>query len=182
MSDNYSTGTVTEAIRKFLNFGPEKCLKESRVWSYLEKASLVHFFFSSNFLITCQKASLVHIQIARKGKFGPDSEKNTGPNLPFANIFFTWLELFKKGKFGPVFSPNLDQTCLLEQFECGPNLPFDMWSKNSKRKKVDQTCLFEVTPHVTLDSFKHFSGPKFKTYVLRLTLSQFFKTIKKSRP
>ena len=48
---------------------------QSHVWSNLEKASLVHFFFSSNFLITCQKASLVHIQIVRKGKFGPDSEK-----------------------------------------------------------------------------------------------------------
>ena len=42
-------------------------------------------------------------------------------------------------------------------------LRIDTWSKNSKRKKVDETCLFEVTPHVTLDSFKHFSGPKFKT-------------------
>ena len=49
-------------------------------------------------MITCQKASLVHIQIVRK-----------------------------------IFSPNLDQT-----------------------------CLFEATSHVILDSFKHFSGPKYK--------------------
>ena len=63
-----------------------------------EKAGLVHFFFFSKFMITCQKASLVHIQIVRK-----------------------------------VFSPNLDQT-----------------------------CLFEATQHVILDSFKHFSGPKYK--------------------
>ena len=49
-------------------------------------------------MITCQKASLVHIQTVRK-----------------------------------VFSPNLDQT-----------------------------CLFEATQHMILDSFKHFSGPKYK--------------------
>ena len=78
-------------------------------------------------------------------------------------IWVTCGRCFEKGKFGPIFSPNLDQTCLFEQFKYGPNLPFDTWSKISKRKKVDQTCLFEATPHVILDSFKHFSGPKYKT-------------------
>ena len=117
-----------------------------------------------------------------KGKFGPLSNcskrqvwsrfgEKSGPNLPFPNISHTWFKLFKKGKFGPDFSPNLDQTCLFEQFKCGPNLPFDTWSKISKRKKVDQTCLFEATPHVILDSFKHFSGPKYKTIRIKLIVS-----------
>ena len=30
-------------------------------------------------------------------------------------------------------------------------------------RNLDQTCLFEATPHMILDSFKHFSGPKYKT-------------------
>ena len=68
-----------DTLPNVLYFGPEKCLKEFRItcWTCFEKASLVHF------------------QIVRKGKFGPDSEKN------------------------------LDQTCLFEKFESGPNLPLD---------------------------------------------------------
>ena len=59
-----------------------------------------------------EKASLV--QIRRKIR----------PNLPFWIIWITCVRCFEIGKFGPDFSPNLDQTCLFEQFENGPNLPF----------------------------------------------------------
>ena len=39
------------------------------------KSKFGPLFFFSKFMIMCQKASLVYIQIVRKGKFGPDSEK-----------------------------------------------------------------------------------------------------------
>ena len=32
----------------------------------------------------------------------------------------------------------LDQTCAFEQFECGPNLPFDTWPLISKRNKANR--------------------------------------------
>ena len=108
-------------------------------------------------MIMCQKASLVHFQIVRKGKFGPDSE-----NM-FQNISHTWLKLFKKA-------------CLVQIF-------LRIWTKLafSNNLKVDQTCLLahdhkfrreikwtkfafsKQVQHVILNSFKHFSGPKYKT-------------------
>ena len=54
--------------------------------------------------------------------------EKSGPNLSFLNNFNHVCEIFGKGKFGPDFSPNMEQTCLFEQFESGPTLPFDMWS------------------------------------------------------
>ena len=49
-----------------------------------------------------------------------------------------------RNKFGPLFLFELDQTCVFEEFEYGTNLRIRkeliMWSKISKRKKVDQTC------------------------------------------
>ena len=72
------------------------------------------FFFYSKFIITCKKASLVHFQIIRKGKFGPDSEKN------------------------------LDQTCLFKASRTRDS--------NYSKKSI-----------LILNSFKHFSGPKYKT-------------------
>ena len=72
---------------------------QNHVLDLLRKGKFGPFYFSSKFMITCQMASLVHFQIVRKGKFGPDSEK-----------------------------------------------------KDSKQVQ-----------HVILNSFKHFSGPKYKT-------------------
>ena len=86
------------------------------------------------------------MELLRKGKFGP--------------LFFLF-EIFdhvSKGKFGPDSEKNLDQTCLLKT---SPSRDSNYSKK--ERKKVDQTCLFEATPTVILDSFKHFSGPKYKT-------------------
>ena len=87
---------------------------ENYVWSCFEKFGPLFFF--SKFIITCQKASLVHIQIVRKGNFGPDFSSNA-----FWHVII-----------------------------------------NFEKKKVDQTCIFVATSHVILDSFKHFSGPKYK--------------------
>ena len=115
-------------IRIVLNFGPEKCLKESKVTcGVTSKRQVWSTFFLFEFFD--------HMS---KGKFGPHSNcsrrqvwsrfgEKTGPNLPFENISLTWFKLFKKGNFG--------------QFECGPNLPFDTWSLISKSKKMDQICL-----------------------------------------
>ena len=49
---------------------------ENHVLDLLRKGKFGPFYFFSKFMITCQKASLVHFQIVRKGKFGPDSDKN----------------------------------------------------------------------------------------------------------
>ena len=49
---------------------------QNHVLDLLRKGKFGPFYFFSKFMITCQKASLVHFQIVRKGKFGPDSEKN----------------------------------------------------------------------------------------------------------
>ena len=123
------SGSALGKVRIVLYFGPEKCLKESRItWGVASKRQVWSTFFLFEIFD--------HVS---KGKFGPYLNcskrqvwsrfgEKSGPNLPFENISLTWFKLFKKGKFGPIFSPNLDQTCLFEQFECGPNLPFDTWS------------------------------------------------------
>ena len=70
------------------------------------------------------------LDLPRKGKFGPLSNcskrqvwsrfgEKTGPNLPFSKHLPHVTQIIQKGTFGPYFSPNLDQTCLFEQFESG---------------------------------------------------------------
>ena len=93
---------ISVVIPNVLYFGPEKCLKEfiSRV-RLASKRQVWSTFFSPKFRVTCQKASFL-----------------------FWIVWITCGRCFRKGKFGPDFTPNLDQTCLFEQFESGPNLPF----------------------------------------------------------
>ena len=100
---------------------------QNHVLDLLRKGKFGPFYFSSKFMIMCQKANLVHFQIVRKSKFGLDSEKNLDQTWFFQNISHV-IKIIQKDRFGPDFSPNLDQTCLFEQFESGPNLPFDTWS------------------------------------------------------
>ena len=45
---------------------------QNHVLDLLRKGKFGPFYFSSKFMITCQKESLVQFQIVRKGKFGPD--------------------------------------------------------------------------------------------------------------
>ena len=116
-------------LRIVLYFGPEKCLKESRItWGFASKRQVWSTFFLFEIFD--------HVS---KGKFGPYPNcsktqvwSRFGENLELSCLFWIiWVtcgRCFEKGKFGPIFSPNLDQTCLFEQFECGPNLPFDTWS------------------------------------------------------
>ena len=77
-------------VPNVLYFGPEKCLKEfiSRV-RLASKRQVWSTFFSPKFRVTCQKASLVHFQIVRKGKFAPYSEKNLDQTCLFENISHT---------------------------------------------------------------------------------------------
>ena len=84
------------------------------------------------------------INSRRIRKFGPFRiEKWTKP----ANSNSLWSRGIKSvriRRFGPLFLFEVDQTCIFEEFEYGPNLRIRreliMWSKISKRKKVDQTC------------------------------------------
>ena len=113
--------TVTRYLMSYILV--QKCLKEFRItcWTCLEKASLVHFISLQNFW-SCVKSFDIF-------KTSPTRDSNSSKRQ-------LWSD----------FSPNLDQTCLFEQFESGPNLPFDTWSEISKRNKMDQTCLFETSP------------------------------------
>ena len=56
---------------------------QNHVLDLLRNGKFGPFYFSSKFMITCQKASLVNFQIVRKGKFGPDSEKNLDQTCHF---------------------------------------------------------------------------------------------------
>jgi len=95
------SAVVIVAVRRIvLNFGPEKCLKESRVTCGVSsKRQVWSTFFLFEFFD--------HVS---KGKFGPHSNSSKRQ---------VWSKIRRK---------ILDQTCLFEQFESGPNLPFDTWS------------------------------------------------------
>ena len=103
-----------KTLANVLYFGPVECLKEfiSRVRLASKRQVWSTFFFSPKFRVTCQKASLVHFQIVRKSKFGPDSEKNLDQTCPL--------------KTSPSRDSNYSKKASLVQIflESGPNLPF----------------------------------------------------------
>ena len=103
---------------------------QNHAWSCFEKTSLV--FFLRNFW------SRVERQVW--STFGEKSR----PKLPFLNNLNHAREMFSKSKFGPDFSPNVDQTCIFEQFQCGPNLPFQHFFG----PKYQTLCTYD--PYLTL--------------------------------
>ena len=129
----------------------------------LLKSKFGPFYFSSKFMITCQKARLVHFQIVRKGKFAPCSEKNLDQICLF-QISHTrdWnyskktslVQIFLRIWTKLAFSNNLkvDQTCLLARDH-----------KFRREIKWTKLAFSKQVQHVILNSFKHFSGPKYKT-------------------
>ena len=101
-------------IRIVLNFGPEKCLKESKVTcGVTSKRQVWSTFFLFEFFD--------HVS---KGKFGPHSNcskrqvcsifgEKSGPNLPFLNSLNHVWEMFSKRQVWSRFFS-----------EYGANLPF----------------------------------------------------------
>ena len=80
--------------------------KINNVLDLLRNGKFGPFYFSSKFMITCQKASLIHLQTVRNFKFGSDSEQNLDETCLFWINWITCGRCFRKGKFGPDFSPN----------------------------------------------------------------------------
>ena len=105
---------LTYIIRIVLNFGPEKCLKESKVTcGVTSKRQVWSTFFLFEFFD--------HVS---KGKFGPHSNcskrqvcsifgEKSGPNLPFLNSLNHVWEMFSKRQVWSRFFS-----------EYGANLPF----------------------------------------------------------
>jgi len=133
------------------------------VLDLLRKGKFCPFYFFSKFMITRQKASPLSNCSKRQvwSRFGVKS----GPNLPFSKHLPHVTQIIQKGTFRPDFSPNLDQTCLFEQFESGPKWTCLLTRDHKFRKEIKWTKLAfsKQVQHVILNSFKHFSGPKYKT-------------------
>ena len=86
--------------------------------------------------------------LLRKGKFGPESR--VWDVLKKASLVRIFLRIWTK----LAFSNNLkmDQTCLLARDQ-----------KFRREIKWTKLAFSKQVPHVILNSFKHFSGPKYKT-------------------
>ena len=114
---------------------------QNHVRSCFAKGKFGPFFCFSKFRITCQKASLVHIQIDQ--------------SCLFWIIWITLERCFQKASLVQFFlriwtklafsnNLNMDQTCLLTRDP-----------KFRKAKKWTKFAFCEATSHVILDSFKH---------------------------
>jgi len=120
--DSYSMWQEIETVRRVLNFGPEKCLKESKVTCGVSsKRQVWSTFFLFEFFD--------HVS---KGKFGPHSKcskrqvcsifgEKSGPNLPFRKHLPHVIQTIRKRQVWSRFFS-----------EYGANLPFRaiwMWTK-----------------------------------------------------
>ena len=142
-----SDATVMRDITYSLIFWSRKVIEgvKNHVRSCFEKASLVHFFSFRNFWSRVKRQVWSIFKLFEKASLVQIRRKN-----------WTKLAFFKTS---PTRDSNYSKKATLVQ------IFLRIWTKLafSNNLNMDQTCLFEATPHVILDSFKHFSGPKYKT-------------------